>query len=121
MDTPALPASVLRERQTSSSVTARSKIFQRTFWGTTRTRPAVQNPATLRDDSPLFASVDHLRWQGPTERFIAVAERAGDPRLMSRAEKALLAGLSSGGRSEAIIPLRRKGPGASKRGRRSGN
>jgi 5'-3' exonuclease len=46
--------------------------------------------ATLRTDAPLFATVDELKWRGPTERFVAVAERVGDIRLISRAEKALL-------------------------------
>jgi 5'-3' exonuclease len=43
--------------------------------------------ATLRSDAPLFADVDELRWQGPTEKFSACAERYGDPRLLARANK----------------------------------
>jgi 5'-3' exonuclease len=31
--------------------------------------------ATLRDDLPLFESVDQLRWTGPTEAFAPLAER----------------------------------------------
>jgi 5'-3' exonuclease len=53
--------------------------------------------ATLRDDAPLFANVEQIRWQGPTERFGTVAEKIGDTRLVSRAEKALAAAMSSGG------------------------
>jgi 5'-3' exonuclease len=53
--------------------------------------------ATLRDDAPLFANVEQIRWQGPTERFGTVAEKIGDSRLVSRAEKALAAAMSSGG------------------------
>jgi 5'-3' exonuclease len=53
--------------------------------------------ATLRDDAPLFADVEQIRWQGPTERFGTVAEKIGDTRLVSRAEKALAAAMSSGG------------------------
>jgi len=47
--------------------------------------------ATLREDAALFANVEQIRWQGPTQRFGAVAEKVGDPRLVSRAEKALAA------------------------------
>ena len=43
--------------------------------------------ATLRSDAPLFADVEELRWQGPTEKFSACAERYGDPRLVARANK----------------------------------
>jgi 5'-3' exonuclease len=53
--------------------------------------------ATLRDDAPLFANVEQIRWQGPTERFGTVAAKIGDTRLVSRAEKALAAAMSSGG------------------------
>jgi 5'-3' exonuclease len=44
--------------------------------------------ATLRSDAPLFADVDELQWQGPTERFATCAARIGDPRLLARARKA---------------------------------
>ena len=47
--------------------------------------------ATLREDATLFANVEQIRWQGPTRRFGAVAEKVGVPRLVSRAEKALAA------------------------------
>src|SRR6476661_4583997 len=43
--------------------------------------------ATLRTDAPLFADVDALRWQGPTSRFAAWAERIDAPRLEARARK----------------------------------
>ena len=47
--------------------------------------------ATLKEDATLFANVEQIRWQGPTRRFGAVVEKVGDPRLVSRAEKALAA------------------------------
>jgi 5'-3' exonuclease len=47
--------------------------------------------ATLKEDATLFANVEQIRWQGPTRRFGAVVEKVGDPRLASRAEKALAA------------------------------
>jgi len=31
--------------------------------------------ATLRTDIPLFDDVEHLRWNGPTPAFAALAER----------------------------------------------
>jgi 5'-3' exonuclease len=34
--------------------------------------------ATLRSDLPLFASVDELRWSGPTPRFASLAARFDD-------------------------------------------
>ena len=40
--------------------------------------------ATLRSDAPLFANVEELRWQGPTETFPAVAAQIGDSRLLAR-------------------------------------
>jgi 5'-3' exonuclease len=45
--------------------------------------------ATLRDDAPLFADVDQLRWQGPTPAFAQWAERVGDTRLIQRVDSAL--------------------------------
>lgn len=45
--------------------------------------------ATLREDAPLFQSVDELRWRGATADFRAFAERIGEPRLVERCEKAL--------------------------------
>jgi 5'-3' exonuclease len=74
--------------------------------------------ATLRDDAALFTSVDQLRWRGPTERFNAVAERVGDARLVTRAEKALAGSMSSTGNSESMITLKRKAPSSSKTRRR---
>jgi hypothetical protein len=44
--------------------------------------------ATLRTDAPLFASVEELRWSGPTSAFAEFVERVGDARLASRAENA---------------------------------
>ena len=40
--------------------------------------------ATLRIDAPLFGDVEQLRWRGATSGFGLVAERVGDPRLVSR-------------------------------------
>ena len=40
--------------------------------------------ATLRTDAPLFRDVDELRWRGPTDAFVACAERLGEPRLLHR-------------------------------------
>jgi len=45
--------------------------------------------ATLRTDARLFDSVEALRWNGPTERLPAWAERMGDPRLLERSGKML--------------------------------
>ena len=42
--------------------------------------------ATLRDDAPLFETVDELEWRGPSARFPALAERLGDPRLATRCQ-----------------------------------
>jgi 5'-3' exonuclease len=47
--------------------------------------------ATLRTDEPLFASVEELRWRGPTERFPGWAERMGEPKLVERAKQAAAA------------------------------
>ena len=40
--------------------------------------------ATLRNDAPLFADVDELRWTGPTPAFTAAAGKLGNPRLAER-------------------------------------
>jgi 5'-3' exonuclease len=40
--------------------------------------------ATLREDAPLFASVEEIRWQGPTPEFEAYATRMGDTKLVAR-------------------------------------
>ena len=40
--------------------------------------------ATLRDELPLFTTVDALRWRGPTPAFAEWAERLGDGRLLDR-------------------------------------
>jgi len=47
--------------------------------------------ATLRTDAPLFSDVDELQWRGPTGRFSTCAARIGDPRLLTRADKAFAA------------------------------
>ena len=44
--------------------------------------------ATLRDDAPLFESVDAIEWRGPTKAFPTWAERCGDPKLAERATAA---------------------------------
>jgi 5'-3' exonuclease len=44
--------------------------------------------ATLRSDARLFADVEELRWQGPTEAFAAVAAQIGDERLLERCLRA---------------------------------
>jgi 5'-3' exonuclease len=44
--------------------------------------------ATLRDDLPLFADVDELRWRGPTDAFAGWTERMKEPKLLERALKA---------------------------------
>ena len=44
--------------------------------------------ATLRRDAPLFASVDELRWRGPTASFAEFAGRIEAPELAARAERA---------------------------------
>jgi 5'-3' exonuclease len=41
--------------------------------------------ATLRTDAPLFASVEALRWTGPTTGFETWCERVRRPRLLQRA------------------------------------
>jgi 5'-3' exonuclease len=45
--------------------------------------------ATLRDDAPLFADVDQLRWLGPTPAFVQWADRIGETRLVQRVDSAL--------------------------------
>jgi 5'-3' exonuclease len=44
--------------------------------------------ATLRTDAPLFARVEELEWQGPTQRFAELTAQLGDARLLGRAAKA---------------------------------
>ena len=44
--------------------------------------------ATLRTDAPIFAKVEEIRWQGPTERFASWTERMGTPKLLARARTA---------------------------------
>ena len=47
--------------------------------------------ATLRTDAKLFASVDELRWRGPTPQFARFAESIGAPELAARADRAYTA------------------------------
>ncbi|HSR40955.1 MAG TPA: 5'-3' exonuclease H3TH domain-containing protein [Longimicrobiales bacterium] len=44
--------------------------------------------ATLRTDAALFESVDELAWRGPTPALAGWAAKAGDERLVERAEAA---------------------------------
>jgi len=44
--------------------------------------------ATLRTDAKLFRNVDELKWHGPTASFEKFTQKAGEPRLLARAEKA---------------------------------
>lgn len=44
--------------------------------------------ATLRTDAALFASVNELKWRGPTSEFPAMCERLGAPDLLERATRA---------------------------------
>jgi 5'-3' exonuclease len=53
--------------------------------------------ATLREDAPLFESVEELNWLGATAAFPAFAERMGEPRLVERCEKAQAALVRSRG------------------------
>jgi len=41
--------------------------------------------ATLRNDAPLFDTVDQLRWRGPSDEFAAWTQRIDAPRLLERA------------------------------------
>ena len=43
--------------------------------------------ATLRDDAPLFESVDALRWQGPQAKFADWARRMDAENLVARCDK----------------------------------
>jgi 5'-3' exonuclease len=49
-----------------------------------------KNLATLRTDAPLFDDVDALRWRGPSPTFAAFAERAANPKVLARAQAAIL-------------------------------
>ena len=40
--------------------------------------------ATLRSDARLFATVEELRWRGPSETFPAVPAQIGDHGLLAR-------------------------------------
>lgn len=43
--------------------------------------------AILKTDAPLFADVDELSWSGATQEFEAVAEKIGNPRLLTKVRK----------------------------------
>lgn len=43
--------------------------------------------ATLRTDAALFKNVHDLRWRGPTAAFSGFTKKAGEPRLLARAEE----------------------------------
>jgi len=43
--------------------------------------------ATLRTDVPVFATVEDLRWRGPSAEFEGVAQRLGVPGLWDRARR----------------------------------
>lgn len=45
--------------------------------------------ATLRTDAPLFRNVDEIKWKGFTDAFPKVAEKIGDPKLVTRLEALL--------------------------------
>jgi hypothetical protein len=44
--------------------------------------------ATLRTDARLFATIDELRWRGPTPAFAAWTARIGAPKVLERALEA---------------------------------
>lgn len=49
-----------------------------------------KNLATLRTDAHLLAQVDEIRWRGLTDRFAEWTERLGAPKLLARAQGAIL-------------------------------
>jgi len=49
-----------------------------------------KNLATLRTDAPLFDDVEALRWRGPSPAFAAFAERAANPKVLARAQAAVV-------------------------------
>jgi 5'-3' exonuclease len=70
--------------------------------------------ATLRNDAPLFTTVEQLNWQGPASGFDQVAARVGDLRLIARAAQARNAEASSSARSPTLS-VGTKAPAGSKR------
>ena len=46
-----------------------------------------KNLATLRTNARLFKNVDELRWRGPAMTFVSLAEKIGEPRLVTRIAK----------------------------------
>jgi 5'-3' exonuclease len=62
------------------------EVFPRNVLGTRRDEALLfKKLATLRTDAALFATVDELKWQGPTATFKDLATKLGDPRLYTRA------------------------------------
>ncbi len=51
--------------------------------------------ATLRTDAKLFDNVDQLRWHGPMSDFSAFATKVGAPKLIDRANAAVVKVISS--------------------------
>jgi len=43
-----------------------------------------KNLATLRTNARLLKNVDELRWRGPATTFVSLAEKIGEPRLVTR-------------------------------------
>jgi 5'-3' exonuclease len=48
--------------------------------------------ATLRTDADLFPDVAALKWNGPTDEFVAYMEKIGETRTIQRAARAVAAG-----------------------------
>src|SRR5438046_2627745 len=63
-----------------------------------------KNLATLRTSASLFTNADELRWHGPTDAFVAMVERVGNPRLLERSRKALQAGATKGAGAPTPLP-----------------
>jgi 5'-3' exonuclease len=51
--------------------------------------------ATLKDDAPLFPSIEDLHWHGPTDGFTAGATQLGKAALADRAARAAVAAASA--------------------------
>ena len=63
-----------------------------------------KNLATLRTSASLFTNAEELRWHGPTDAFVAMVERVGNPRLLERSRKALQAGATKGAGAPTPLP-----------------
>ena len=57
--------------------------------------------ATLRSDARLFATLEELRWRGPSETFPAVAAQIGDHGLLARSLSAAQNGIRRTGHTSA--------------------